>query len=133
MTNSNVCDGPNHGALKMMLARKRKELSRFRASVSFDSSFVLASNRTIFADQAAWAFAEVAAAHTRRGMLDAHLGPKKWICCILLILHELGYAERSIDEGGNLIFKSTPKLLATAGQNSGELHDRRSFFSDGQL
>jgi hypothetical protein len=117
----------------MMHATTRKTISRFRATASLDTSFVLKSNKTILVDQAVWTAAELIAAHTTRSMLDAHIGPKEWMCRALLALDTLGYAERSTDENGNLIFKSTPTLLTDARLKAGELHDRRHFFSDGQL
>jgi hypothetical protein len=116
----------------MMHATTRKAISRFRARASLDTSFVLKPNKTLFVDQEVWILAEIIAAHTTRGMLDAHLGPKEWICRILLALHDFGYAECSTDEDGNLIFKSTPTLLADAKQKTDKLRDRRYFFS-GQL
>jgi hypothetical protein len=114
----------------MMHATTRKAISRFRARARLDTSFVLRPSKTILVDQAVWTLAELLAALTAR---NTDIGPKEWMCRTLLALDILGYVERSTDEGGNLIFRSTPELLADAGQKAGELHDRRYFFSDGQL
>ena len=115
----------------MMHVTVRKALARFRAKATLDTTFVLKPDKTILADEPVWTTAELIAAHTTSGMLEADVGPKEWICRALLVLNTFGYAELSTDENSNLVFKSRPTLLAKAGQNPGELHDRRYFFSDG--
>lgn len=116
-----------------MHVKVRKALSRFRAKATLDTSFVLKANKTIFVDEAVWTFAEITAALTTRGMLDARVGPKVWICWTLSALNAAGFADQSADGNGNLVFRSTPTLLADRGQASNELFDRKYFFSDGQL
>jgi hypothetical protein len=117
----------------MMHVTVRKALSRFRAKATLDTSFALKTNKTIVVDEAVWTLAELIAALTTQGKLEAPVGPKEWICWTLLALNTLGYTEHSTDERGNLVFKSTPALLADRGQKSNELYDRQYFFSDGQL
>lgn len=129
MTDNHVRNIENHRSMKIIHAENRKCISRFRAKAKSDTSFALkAKNKTIFADDAAWTFAELAAIHTTRDTLYALLGPKKWIILMLLVSRDLGYIVRSIDAQGNFIFTSTPKLLLIAGQSAGELRDRRYFF-----
>jgi hypothetical protein len=112
----------------MMHVTVRKALSRFRAKATLDTSFVLKTNKTILVDEAVWTLAEVIAALTTQGKLEVPVGPKEWICWTLSTLSTLGYAEHSTDERGNLVFKSTPALLADRGQKSNELYDRKYFF-----
>src|SRR4051812_5159138 len=116
-----------------MHLKVRKALSRFRAKATLDTSLVFKANKTIFVDETVWTFAEIIAALTTQGMLDAHVGPKQWICWTLSTLNALGLADQSIDDNGNLVFKSTLTLLADGRQASNELYDRRYFFFDGQL
>jgi hypothetical protein len=94
-----------------------------------EDSCVQTRQKTLLVDQAVWTVAELLSAHTERAMLDAHLGPKEWMCRTLITLDDLGYAERSTDENGNLVFKSAPKLLAEVGQKAGELQVRGYIFS----
>jgi hypothetical protein len=91
------------------------------------------ANKTILVDEAVWTLAQLIAALTTQGKLEPPVGPKEWICWTLSALNTLGYTEHSTDERGNLVFKSTPALLADRGQKSNELYDRKYFFSDGQL
>jgi hypothetical protein len=111
----------------------RRALSRFRAKATLDTSFFLKPDKTILVDEAVWTSAEIIAACTARGMRDAHVGPKKWIFWTLGLLIAEGFAQRSIDENGNAVFKSTPALVEDGRRQSVKLYDRRYFFSDGQL
>ena len=65
---NNGCIIRKKGAFRCALEECRK-YPRFRTEARLDASFVLKPNKAILVDQAVWAFAELIAAHTTRGML----------------------------------------------------------------